>query len=79
MGKVTRQCPLTTIFEEKGKAKADRTEVLLLTSLAPNHWAKPTLTTDARYLLLLYRSPDRFYNPTPPVDQTIITEHELFH
>ena len=33
--KVTRQCPQTTIFEEKGEPKRMRTEVLLLTSLTP--------------------------------------------
>ena len=31
--KVTRQCPQTTIFEEKGEPKRIRTEVSLLTSL----------------------------------------------
>ena len=31
--KVTRQCPQTTRFEEKGDPKRNRTEVLLLTSL----------------------------------------------
>ena len=31
--KVTRQCPETTIFEEKGEPKRIRTEVPLLTSL----------------------------------------------
>ena len=31
--KVTRQCPQTTTFEEKGEPKQIRTEVLLLTSL----------------------------------------------
>ena len=31
--KVTRQCPQTTTFEEKGKPKQIRTEVPLLTSL----------------------------------------------
>ena len=31
--KVTRQCPQTTIFEEKGEPKRYQTEVLLLTSL----------------------------------------------
>ena len=31
--KVTRQCPQTTIFEEKGEPKRIRTEVLPLTSL----------------------------------------------
>ena len=33
--KVTRQCPQTTIFEEKGEPKRVRTEVPLLTSLTP--------------------------------------------
>ena len=33
--KVTRQCPQTTTFEEKGEPKRIRTEVLLLTSLTP--------------------------------------------
>ena len=33
--KVTRQCPQTTIFEEKGEPKRTRTEVPLLTSLPP--------------------------------------------
>ena len=33
--KVTRQCPQTTTFEEKGELKQIRTEVLLLTSLTP--------------------------------------------
>ena len=31
--KVTRQCPQTTTFEEKGEPKRHRTEVLPLTSL----------------------------------------------
>ena len=34
-GKVTRQRPQTTAFEEKGETKQIRTEVLLLTSLTP--------------------------------------------
>ena len=34
-GKVTRQCPQTTTFEEKGEPKRYRTEVLPLTSLTP--------------------------------------------
>ena len=33
--KVTRQCPQTTTFEEKGEPKRIRTEALLLTSLMP--------------------------------------------
>ena len=33
--KVTRQCPQTTIFEEKGEPKRIRTEVPVPTSLTP--------------------------------------------
>jgi len=33
--KVTRQCPQTTMFEEKGQPKRIRTAVPLLTSLPP--------------------------------------------
>ena len=33
--KVTRQCPQTTTFEEKGQPKQVRTEIPLLTSLTP--------------------------------------------
>ena len=33
--KVTRQCPQTTTFEEKGEPKRIRTEVLLLARLTP--------------------------------------------
>ena len=33
--KITRQCPQTRTFEEKGKPKRIRTEVPLLTSLTP--------------------------------------------
>ena len=33
--KVTRQCPQTTTFEEKGEPKRYRTEVLPLASLPP--------------------------------------------
>ena len=35
MDEVTRQCPQTTIFEEKGEPNRIRTEVPLLTSLTP--------------------------------------------
>ena len=38
---VTRQCPQTTTFEEKGEPKRIRTVVPLLTSLTPYRWAKP--------------------------------------
>jgi len=33
--KVTRQCPQTTTFEQRGNPKRNRTEVLLLTILTP--------------------------------------------
>ena len=33
--KITRRCPQTTTFEEKGEPKRIRTEVPLLTSLKP--------------------------------------------
>ena len=39
--KVTRQCPHTTTFEEKGQPKRIRTEVPPLTSLTPYRQAKP--------------------------------------
>ena len=39
--KVTRQCPRTTTFEDKGEPKLIRTAVPLLTSLTPYRWAKP--------------------------------------
>ena len=39
--KVTRQCPQTTTFEEKGEPKRIRTEVPLLPRLTPYRWAKP--------------------------------------
>ena len=35
MDKVTRQCPQTTTFEEKGEPKRIRTEVPLLTNPTP--------------------------------------------
>ena len=42
--KVTRPCPQTTAFEEKGEPKRYRTEVLPLTSLPPYRSAKPALS-----------------------------------
>ena len=39
--KVTRECPQTTTFEDKGYPKRIRTEVPLLTSLTSYRWAKP--------------------------------------
>ena len=35
--KVTRQCPQTTTFEQKGELKRIRTDVPLLTGLTPYH------------------------------------------
>ena len=43
--KITRQCPQTTTFEEKGEAKRIQTEVPLLTSLTPS--ARPNRLTPA--------------------------------
>ena len=40
--RVTRQCPQTTTFEEKGEPKRIRTEVPLLTSLTTYRSAKPS-------------------------------------
>ena len=42
--KVTRQCPQTTTFKEKGEPKRIRTEVPLLTSLTPYHSALALLS-----------------------------------
>ena len=44
--KVTRQCPQTTVLEEKGEPKRYRTEVLPLTSLPPYRYAKPALSEE---------------------------------
>ena len=43
--KVTRPCPQTTTFEEKGEPKRIRTEVPLRTSLTPYRWAKAAHVT----------------------------------
>ena len=54
-GKVTRQCPETTIFEEKGEPKQFRTEVPLLTSLTASLTARPNqLTLTPACVGLLY-------------------------
>ena len=45
--KVTRQCPQTTTFEEKGEPKWNRTEVLLLPSLTTYHCAKLAYSTNS--------------------------------
>ena len=46
--KVTRQCPQTTTFEEKGEPKRYRTgtEVLPLNNLTPYSQAKPALRVE---------------------------------
>ena len=41
--KVTRPCPQTTTFEEKGELKRYQTEVVPLTSLLLYRWAKQAL------------------------------------
>ena len=40
-GQSHKTVPQTTTFEDKGEPKWVRTEVLLLTSLVPYHYAKP--------------------------------------
>ena len=52
--KVTRQCPQTTTFEEKGEPKRIRTEVPLLTSLPPYRLAKPAHELLLLTMMLLY-------------------------
>ena len=55
--KVTRRCPQTTIFEEKGQPRRIRTEVPLLTSLTPYRLAKSAHTPAHKNMdLCLYRS-----------------------
>ena len=49
MENVTRQCPQTTTFEEKGESKRYRTEVLPLTSLT----ARPNRLT-ALYIVCIF-------------------------
>ena len=49
--KVTRQCPKTTIFEEKGEPKWIQTEVPLLTSLTPYREAKPAAFCLSTYIV----------------------------
>ena len=53
--KVTRQCPQTTTFEEKGEPKRIRTEVLSLTSLIN---ALPLGQMGARFLPQSYQYPN---------------------
>ena len=54
--KITRQCPETRIFEEKGEPKRIRTEVPLLTILTPYRWAKPAHNGILVMDLCIYRS-----------------------
>ena len=59
--KVTRQCPQTATFEDKGEPKRIRTEVPLFTSLTPYRQAKPAhnvLTClGLSFILSLVRTP----------------------
>ena len=50
--KDTRQCPETTIFEEKGEPKRIRTEVPLLTNLTPYRQAKPAADQHSKAWLI---------------------------
>ena len=52
--KVTRQCPQTPTFEEKGQPKQIRTKVLLLTSLTPYRYARPAHTRMVEWPVLKY-------------------------
>ena len=52
--KVTRPCPQTTTFEEKGEPKRYRTEDLPLTSLTRYRWAKPALKYSERDIISFY-------------------------
>ena len=59
--KVTRQCPQTTTFEEKGEPKRIRTEVPLLTSLTPYRYAKPAHDT-GRFFFTVALRPQNTYD-----------------
>ena len=50
--KVTRRCPQTTTFEEKGEPKWIRAEVLLLTSLTPYSSATPANISTVKLIAL---------------------------
>ena len=57
--KVTRKCPQTTTFEEKGELKRYRTEVLPLTNLPPTALPLGQLALlDLTMDLYMYRSMD---------------------
>ena len=53
-GKVTRPCPQTTTFEEKGEPKRYRTEVLPLTSLPPYRFGRPGLPIPNRLVPMVF-------------------------
>ena len=62
MDKVTRPCPQTTTFEEKGEPKRYRTEVLPITSLRLT--ARPNWLSDVQATIQ-----QAFIPPTiPPID-----------
>ena len=48
--RVTRQCPETTIFEEKGEPKRIRTEVPLLPNLTPCQTSSPVPSSAEGYI-----------------------------
>ena len=60
--KVTRQCPQTTFFEEKGEPKRIRTEVPLLTSLTtrPNRLTSRGCTSGGVYIPCIYMSGESY-------------------
>ena len=65
--KVTRQCPQTTTFEQKGEPKRIRIEVLLLTILTHYRQAKPT------HIIMIFISSWIFY-----VDSGMTITHRIF-
>ena len=62
--KITRQCPQTTTFEEKGEPKRIRTEVPLLTSLTarPNRLTSSDLEEREHFICVHFQQRDgNFY------------------
>ena len=57
--KVTRRCPQTTTFEQKGEPKLYRTAVFPLASLPPYRKAKPALTSFSLHSSLYPNAPER--------------------
>ena len=67
--KVTRQCPQTTTWEEKGEPKQIRTEVPLLTSLTPYLTLGQTCSPPP---------PPNHHHPHPPNRLTLLSQCMIF-